>query len=71
MNYSSSAKDFSGGWRHNGKRHTARQCPTRDERDKSRLVGALKKAGDAVEVVTDGMTIEDVIASLEELVQKK
>ncbi|OUT71293.1 MAG: cytidylate kinase [Planctomycetaceae bacterium TMED10] len=43
----------------------------RDERDKSRLVGALKKAGDAVEVVTDGMTIEDVIASLEALVQKK
>ena len=43
----------------------------RDQRDKNRLVGALKKADDAIEVVTDGMTIEDVIASLEALVQKK
>ncbi len=43
----------------------------RDDRDKNRLVGALKKADDAIEVVTDGMTIEDVLASLEALVQKK
>ncbi len=43
----------------------------RDERDRSRTVGPLQKAADAIEVVTDGMTIDDVIASLEALVQKK
>ena len=43
----------------------------RDERDRNRTVGPLQKAADAIEVVTDGMMIEDVIASLEALVHKK
>ena len=43
----------------------------RDRQDQDRAVGALKKADDAVEVVTDGMTIEEVIANLEVLVRQK
>ena len=43
----------------------------RDRKDQDRAVGALKKADDAVEVVTDGMTIEEVIAHLEVLVRQK
>ena len=43
----------------------------RDRQDQDRAVGALKKADDAVEVVTDGMTIEEVIAHLEVLVRQK
>lgn len=43
----------------------------RDRKDQDRAVGALKKADDAVEVVTDGMTIEEVIANLEVLVRQK
>ncbi len=43
----------------------------RDAKDESRPVGALQKAIDAVEVVTDGMTIEEVITYLEELISKK
>lgn len=43
----------------------------RDRQDQDRAVGALKKADDAVEVVTDGMTIEEVIEHLEILVRQK
>ena len=43
----------------------------RDKQDEMRPVGALQKAADAVEVVTDGMTIEKVIAYLEKIVSKK
>ena len=43
----------------------------RDKQDEMRPVGALQKAADAVEVVTDGMTIEKVIACLEKIVSKK
>ena len=43
----------------------------RDKQDETRTVGALQKAADALEVVTDGMTIENVIALLEKIVLKK
>jgi cytidylate kinase/pantoate ligase/cytidylate kinase len=43
----------------------------RDRRDVSRPVGTLRKALDAVEVVTDGMTVAEVVAHLETLVRKK
>ena len=43
----------------------------RDQRDLSRPVGALLKAGDAVEVRTDGMTPDEVVGRLEEIVRSK
>ena len=42
---------------------------TRDHRDKTRPVGALRKADDAIQVVTDGMTPEAVVNHLEEIVR--
>ena len=42
----------------------------RDRRDQNRAVGALKRADDAVELTTDGMTLEQVISLLENLVRK-
>jgi cytidylate kinase len=41
----------------------------RDQRDASRPVGALKKAPDAIEVSTDGLSPEEVIARLERIVR--
>jgi len=41
----------------------------RDRRDTSRPVGALKKADDAYEVCTDGLTLEQVVSRLEEIVR--
>jgi cytidylate kinase len=43
----------------------------RDERDRTRPVGALVKADDAIEVSTNGLTPEDVVARLEEIVRSK
>ena len=43
----------------------------RDHRDQSRPVGALIKAPDAVEVSTDGLTPEEVVSKLEEVVRSK
>jgi CMP/dCMP kinase len=43
----------------------------RDQRDSSRPVGALVKAEDAVEVKTDGMTPDEVVGRLEEIVRSK
>jgi cytidylate kinase len=43
----------------------------RDERDATRSVGALRKAEDAIEVATDGLTPEEVIGRLEEIVRSK
>ena len=40
----------------------------RDQRDATRPVGALIKADDAVEVLTDGLTPEGVVERLEEIV---
>lgn len=43
----------------------------RDERDASRAVGALKRADDAVELCTDGLTQDQVIAELERIVRAR
>ncbi|MFN3648389.1 MAG: (d)CMP kinase [Armatimonadota bacterium] len=43
----------------------------RDRRDMEREHSPLRKADDAVEVVTDGLTIEQVVDCLEELVRKR
>jgi len=40
----------------------------RDQRDATRPVGALVKAADAVEVLTDGLTPEEVVERLERIV---
>jgi len=47
------------------------QIGDRDARDESRPVGRLLKAPDAVEVVTDGMCLERVVDTLEQLVRGK
>ncbi len=41
----------------------------RDERDASRSVGRLYKADDAVEVITDGLSTEEVVDRLEAIVR--
>jgi cytidylate kinase len=41
----------------------------RDRRDASRAVGALRKAHDAIEVSTDGLEPDDVVAKLESIVR--
>jgi cytidylate kinase len=46
------------------------QQQDRDRRDAARPVGALVKARDAVEVVTDGMMPEEVVARLEQIVRR-
>jgi cytidylate kinase len=43
----------------------------RDERDSKRPVGALRKAEDAVEVCTDGLTVAEVVDALERIVRAK
>lgn len=43
----------------------------RDQRDSSRAVGPLVRAPDAVEVVTDGMSIDEVVERLVEIVEKR
>src|SRR3954468_21212614 len=43
----------------------------RDQRDSSRVVGALRKADDAIEVSTDGLSPEEVVARLEAIVRSK
>ncbi len=43
----------------------------RDERDRNRTVGPLIKATDAIEVVTDGMSAEQVVCRLEALVRSR
>ena len=43
----------------------------RDQRNSSRAVGALVKAKDAVEVSTDGLSPDEVVAKLEQIVQSK
>lgn len=45
------------------------QQTERDKRDAARPVGALVKAADAVEVVTDGLTLEEVVTQLEAIVR--
>ncbi len=47
-----------------------RQQEKRDEEDQSRPVGALRMAEDALEVCTDGLTLESVVDKLAEEVEK-
>ena len=48
---------------------TIREQHERDHRDRTRMVGRLEKAADAVEVVTDGKTLEQVVDELELIVR--
>ncbi len=43
----------------------------RDDRDRNRPIGALIKADDALEICTDGLTLEEVVCRLEETVANK
>jgi cytidylate kinase len=43
----------------------------RDQRDRARTVGALRMADDAIEVSTDGLSPDEVITRLEEIVRSK
>lgn len=43
----------------------------RDHRDQSRPVGALRKAADAIEVSTDGLSPDEVVVKLERIVESK
>lgn len=43
----------------------------RDEQDRSRPVGALRKAVDSIEFCTDGMSLEQVVEQLEQLVRNR
>lgn len=43
----------------------------RDHRDESRQVGALRKSDDAIEVSTDGLSPDEVVAKLEQIVRLK
>jgi cytidylate kinase len=43
----------------------------RDERDASRAVGALRKAADAIEVSTDGLSPQEVVEKLEAIVRAR
>ncbi|MBS0207830.1 MAG: (d)CMP kinase [Planctomycetes bacterium] len=47
------------------------QQTLRDERDSRRPVGALRKADDAIEVITDGMTPEQVVERLEQVIRAR
>jgi CMP/dCMP kinase len=47
------------------------QQDERDRRDAARPVGALFKAADAVEVLTDGLTLEQVVDRLQEIVGQR
>lgn len=42
----------------------------RDHRDSTRAVGRMEKAADAVELITDGLTPEQVVDRLEEIVRR-
>jgi cytidylate kinase len=42
----------------------------RDQQDASRSVGPLRQAADAVEVCTDGLSIDEVVERIEQLVQE-
>lgn len=48
-----------------------RQIRQRDERDCRRPVGRLQKAPDAIEVNSDGMTVDQVVDRLEQLVRQR
>ncbi|MCA9271226.1 MAG: (d)CMP kinase [Planctomycetales bacterium] len=43
----------------------------RDRRDAARPVGALRKANDAVEIMTDGLSVDAVVDKLEQMVRDR
>jgi CMP/dCMP kinase len=47
------------------------QLNERDRRDRERAYGALRRADDAIDVCTDGLATEDVIAKLESIVRQR
>jgi cytidylate kinase len=47
------------------------QLNERDRRDMQREFGALRRADDAIDVCTDGLTADEVIAKLESIVQSR
>ena len=49
----------------------AKDIQARDERDSNRAIAPLKKANDAIELITDDLTIEQVISKIIELYQSK
>lgn len=48
-----------------------RAIQERDSRDENRAVGALRAAPDAIEILTDGMSINEVVEQLEKLAREK
>ena len=48
-----------------------RDQETRDQRDQNRSVGRLIKANDAVEVNTDGLSLEQVVDEIEKIARSK
>jgi cytidylate kinase len=50
---------------------TLREVRARDHQDSTRAVAPLKKADDAIEVVTDGMTPDEVLAKLVSIVRSR
>ena len=51
--------------------HLLEQQNERDDRDTTRRFGRLSRAADAVEVISDGLTQEEVITRLEQLVRQR
>lgn len=47
------------------------QQQARDDEDSGRELGALAKAADAVEVITDGMSLDQVVDHLEQIVRQR
>jgi pantoate ligase / CMP/dCMP kinase len=47
-----------------------REIQQRDERDSNREIAPLKKADDAIELITDGLTIEQVVHKIVDLYEK-
>jgi cytidylate kinase/pantoate ligase/cytidylate kinase len=47
------------------------QIRNRDQRDSTRPVGRLMRAPDAIEFVTDGLSLDEVVNRLEQLVREK
>ncbi len=48
-----------------------REQEIRDQQDSTRVVGRLKKASDAIELLTDNLTLEEVVAELERIVRRR
>jgi cytidylate kinase len=50
---------------------TLREVRERDHQDSTRAIAPLKKADDAIEVVTDGMSPDEVLAQLVAIVRSR